>query len=65
MEAIFAMIIKGVVGFGAKLVATLASEKMVEWAFFKIAEGIAQSTATPHDDEWVEKMKEMYEKQPA
>lgn len=60
MEVILSMFVKGVIGFGARLVATIASEKMVEWAFFKIADGISKSTATTHDDEWVQKVRDLY-----
>lgn len=45
----------------AKLVLSLISEKFLEWAFFNIAEKIVKSTETPHDDEWLAKVKEAYE----
>lgn len=38
----------------------VATEKLIEWAFFEIAEKIAKSTKTPHDDRWVSKIKELY-----
>lgn len=60
MEVLSALLIKGVLGFGMKLLTTIASEKMVEWAFFKVAESVAKSTATQHDDEWVSKIKDLY-----
>lgn len=46
----------------SKLLMTLIGEKMLEWALFKIAEQIVASTATKHDDEWFNKIKEEYEK---
>lgn len=45
----------------ANLVLSLISEKFLEWAFFNIAEKIVKSTETPHDDEWLAKVKEAYE----
>ncbi|MGL5564206.1 MAG: hypothetical protein ACRDC4_00565 [Plesiomonas sp.] len=46
----------------AKLAVAMISESFMEWAFFKIAESIVKSTATPHDDEWLAKIKEEFEK---
>lgn len=43
-----------------KLAMTLISEKFMEWAFFNIAEKIVKSTETPHDDEWLKKIKDSY-----
>lgn len=57
--SIFAMSAKKLL---AKLAMTLISEKFMEWAFFEIAERIVKSTATPHDDVWLEKLKEEYNK---
>lgn len=54
------LLLKVVISFGTKLLVSLASEKMIEWAFFKIAEAVVKSTSTPHDDEWLAKMKEVY-----
>lgn len=51
------MTLKGVV---AKVAVSLISEKFLEWALFNIAEKIVKSTATPHDDEWLAKIKEAY-----
>lgn len=61
MQFIIGAFIKAIVSFGGKLLTTLASEVMIEWAFFKIADAIAKSTATPHDDEWVQKIKQSFE----
>lgn len=47
---------------GAKLALSMISEKFIEWAFFEIAERIVKSTATPHDDKWLAKIKEEYDK---
>ena len=51
---------KGVTIFLTKLLTSLASEKMIEWAFFQIAESVVKSTATPQDDAWLQKIKELY-----
>ena len=51
---------KGVTIFLTKLLTSLASEKMIEWAFFQIVEAVAKSTATPQDDAWLQKIKELY-----
>lgn len=44
-----------------KIAISMVSEKFLEWALFNIAEKIVKSTATPHDDEWLKKIKESYE----
>lgn len=54
----FAMVAKKLL---AKFAVALISEKFLEWAFFNIAEKIVKSTATEHDDKWLEKFKEIYE----
>ncbi|MGL5282520.1 MAG: hypothetical protein ACRC8W_21595 [Plesiomonas shigelloides] len=61
MPFIVGMFTKGATLFLTKLLTSLASEKMIEWAFFKVAESVVKSTATPQDDEWLKKIKEMYE----
>lgn len=43
-----------------QLAISLISEKFLEWAFFNLADKLVQSTATPHDDEWLAKIKEAY-----
>ncbi|MGL5012780.1 MAG: hypothetical protein ACRC6V_00605 [Bacteroidales bacterium] len=43
-----------------QLALSLISEKFLEWAFFNLAEKMVKSTATPHDDEWLAKIKEAY-----
>lgn len=45
----------------ANIALSLISEKFLEWAFFNIAGKIVKSTDTPHDDEWLAKIKESYE----
>lgn len=45
-----------------KLLLTIISDKMIEWAFFNIAERVVKSTSNPHDDEWLAKLKDEYYK---
>lgn len=47
---------------GIKVLWTLVTEKMLEWMFFKAAEGLVAHTETKHDDEWLAKFKEEYKK---
>lgn len=60
MPFIIGLFTKGVTIFLTKLLTSLASEKMIEWAFFQIAEAVAKSTATSQDDTWLQKIKELY-----
>lgn len=54
------LFMKGLTVFLTKLLTTVASEKMIEWAFFKIAESVVKSTTTTKDDEWYNKIEELY-----
>lgn len=60
MPFIIGLFTKGVTIFLTKLLTSLASEKMIEWTFFQIAEAVAKSTATTQDDAWLAKIKEVY-----
>ena len=60
MPFIIGLFTKGVTIFLTKLLTSVASEKMIEWAFFQIAEAVVKSTATPQDDAWLQKIKELY-----
>ena len=60
MSFIIGLFTKGVTIFLTKLLTSLASEKLIEWAFFQIAEAVVKSTATPQDDAWLQKIKELY-----
>lgn len=44
-----------------QIAVSMIGEKFLEWALFNIAEKIVKSTETPHDDEWLAKIKESYE----
>lgn len=56
MGGLISILIKSLTSFGIKLFMTLASEKMIEWMFFKIARAIVKSTKTTQDDEWFNKL---------
>ena len=43
------------------LLVALASEQMIAWAFFKVAESVVKSTKTDKDDQWLEKVREVYQ----
>lgn len=57
------LLMKGLTGFLTKAIVAVASEKMVSYTFFRILEAMAETTATPHDDEWVARMKAAYAEQ--
>ena len=44
-----------------KLLAVVAAQDVLEWMLFRLAKVITESTKTPHDDAFVEKIKEVYE----
>ncbi|MGL5963529.1 MAG: hypothetical protein ACRCZ2_03900 [Fusobacteriaceae bacterium] len=46
----------------SKVALAMIGEKFIEWAFFEIADRIVQSTVNPHDDKWLAKIKEEYNK---
>lgn len=54
------LLVKALLAFGSKLLISLCSEKMVEWAFFKIADSVVKSTKTTQDDEWLDKIRDVY-----
>ena len=56
MSGLIAVLMKSITSVGIKLFMTFASEKMIEWMFFKIARSIVQSTKTTQDDEWFNKL---------
>lgn len=60
MPLLIGLFTKGATLFLTQLLTSLASEKMIEWAFFKVAESVVKSTNTPQDDAWLDKIKEVY-----
>lgn len=61
MPFIVGLVVKGATAFLTRLLVSLASEQMIAWAFFKVAESVVKSTATAKDDEWLEKVREIYQ----
>jgi hypothetical protein len=54
------IILKSLMAFGTKLLMSFASEKLIEWAFFYVADQIVKSTKTDHDDKFLEEVKKAY-----
>ena len=61
MPFVIGLVVKGLTAFLTQLLVTLASEQMIAWAFFKVAESVVKSTKTDKDDEWLEKVREVYQ----
>lgn len=55
------VLIKAAMSFATKLLMSFASEALIEWAFFYIAEQIVKTTKTPHDDKFLEQAKKAYQ----
>ena len=55
-----AAILKGLMAFGTKLFMSFASEKLIEWGFFYLAEQVVKSSKTPHDDKLLAEVKKAY-----
>ena len=54
MATVFKLILKTILGIFMKA----ASKAFIEWIFFYVAEQVVKSTKTPHDDEFLRKLKE-------
>ena len=61
MPFIVGLVVRGLTAFLTRLLVTLASEQMIAWAFFKVAESVVKSTKTAKDDEWLAKVREVYQ----
>lgn len=61
MPFVIGLVVKGLTAFLTRLLVALASEQMIAWAFFKVAESVVKSTKTAKDDEWLEKVREVYQ----
>ena len=61
MPLITGLVVKGATAFLTRLLVALASEQMIAWAFFKVAERVVKSTKTNKDNEWLEKVREVYQ----
>ena len=62
MGVIVGLLIKGSTVFLTQLLTKIASQEMIEWAFFKVAESVVRSTQTDKDDQWLQKIEEVYNK---
>ena len=62
MGVIVGLLIKGSTVFLTQLLTKIASQEMIEWAFFKVAESVVKSTQTDNDDQWLQKIEEVYYK---
>jgi hypothetical protein len=61
MPFIIGLIVKGLTAFLTRLLVSLASEQMIAWAFFRVADAVVKSTKTQKDDQWLEKIREVYQ----
>ena len=61
MGFVIGLVVKGLTAFLTRLLVTLASEQMIAWAFFRVAESVVKSTKTTKDDQWLEKVREVYQ----
>ena len=56
------VLLKALMSVLTRIFMAAATEKMVEWLLFKVADSIVKSTTTPHDDEFLKEIKEIYAK---
>ena len=61
MPLITGLVVRGATAFLTRLLVALASEQMIAWAFFRVAESVVKSTKTDKDDQWLEKVREVYQ----
>lgn len=61
MTPILQGLAKGALAVLLKIVTAAASEPLMKWLFFRVAEELVKRTDTPHDDEFLAKVKETYE----
>ena len=55
------LLLKGLVSVLKGMLATVASEYMIKYALFAIADAAVKSTKTEKDDKWLAEFKEQYE----
>lgn len=61
MPFVIGLVVRGATAFLTRLLVALASEQMIAWAFFRVAESVVKSTKTAKDDEWLEKVRQVYQ----
>ena len=57
------ILVKALLSVGTKLLASLATRELLEWALFKVADVVVESTETAHDDEFIKELKKSYNEQ--
>lgn len=55
------ILLKALSTIALKVIATIASEQMLEWLLFKTAKVVTDSTKTPIDNEFLVEFKAKYE----
>jgi|TARA_Y100000310_G_C20696871_1_gene826335 hypothetical protein len=55
-----AILLKALTAVLTKLLASFATEALLEWVLFKIAHVIVEHTDTPHDDEFLVQLESIY-----
>jgi len=56
------VILKGLLSAAVSVLTKAASKDVMEWLLFYVADMIVKSTKTPHDDAFLEKIKEANDK---
>lgn len=56
------ILLKALSSIALKVIATLATEQMLEWLLFKTAKMVTDSTKTSVDNDFLEEFKKNYEK---
>ena len=54
------ILLQGLMTVATKLFTSFASVSLLEWLLFYVAEQIVKRTDTPHDDVFLDKIKEAY-----
>ena len=55
-----AILLKALATLGTKLFMSFATDAMIEWLFFHVAQKVVESTKTTQDDEFIKKLEEIY-----
>lgn len=61
MAPILQGLAKGALAVLIKILTAAASEQLIKWLFFRVAEELVKRTDTQHDDDFLAKVKEAYE----
>ena len=55
-----AILLKELATLGTKLFMSFATEPMIEWLFFHVAQKVVESTKTTQEDEFLRKLEYIY-----